>query len=253
MKIDQLNNLVIGGFVVTLSIETSDCTGGVALIRDGHPVAEVVLTSKETHSRRLMATIKWLMQGLGFDWSEIGLLAVSLGPGSFTGLRIGLSTAKGLAFALGLPLIGVPTLDALASHVVACKGDFVCPVQDARKSQVYTALYQVGNSGELERIRPYQAISPKDLPAFVPHGQRVLLLGGGLLLYQDIINGFGDRAVVVPSHMAHVRAASVGIMAERRWQKDGRRDDLKTLKPIYVRPSEAEAKRTTLKEQESIL
>ncbi|MFO8241170.1 MAG: tRNA (adenosine(37)-N6)-threonylcarbamoyltransferase complex dimerization subunit type 1 TsaB [Dissulfuribacterales bacterium] len=229
--------------MVTLSIETSDCTGGVALIRDGRPAAEVVITSKETHSRRLMVTIRWLMQRLEFDWSELGLLAVSLGPGSFTGLRIGLSTAKGLAFALGLPLVGVPTLDALASNVIACKGDLVCPVQDARKSQVYTALYQIGNSGELERIRPYQALSPKELPAFVPYGQRVLLLGGGLLLYQDmIVNGFGDRAVVVPGHMTHVRAASVGIMAEHRWQKDSNCDDFRTLKPIYVRPSEAEAK-----------
>ncbi len=229
--------------MITLSIETSDCTGGVALIFDGRSVAEMIITSKETHSRRLMVTIRSLMQRLRFDWSEIDLLAVSLGPGSFTGLRIGLATAKGLAFALGLPLVGVPTLDALASNVIGCKGDFVCPVQDARKSQVYTALYQIENSGELEIIRPYQALFPKDLPIFVPYGHRVFLLGSGLLLYQDmIVSGFGDRAVVVPGHMTHVRAASVGIMAERRWQRDNNCDDFRTLKPIYVRPSEAEAK-----------
>jgi len=236
--------------VLTLSIETSDYVGGVALIRDGRPVAEVGLAGKETQSRRLMVIIKWLMQRLGADWSDLGLLAVSLGPGSFTGLRIGLATAKGLAFALGLPLIGVPTLDALASHVIACKGDFVCPVLDARKSQVYTALYQIGSSGELEKISPYQAIFPEELAAFVPYGQRVLLLGGGLLLYQDIfVHGLGDRAVIVPAHMAHVRAASVGILAELRWQKDRRPDDFKTLKPIYVRPSEAEAKKLALRLQ----
>ncbi|MBW1718662.1 MAG: tRNA (adenosine(37)-N6)-threonylcarbamoyltransferase complex dimerization subunit type 1 TsaB [Deltaproteobacteria bacterium] len=235
--------------MVTLSIETSDCVGGVALIRDGRPVAEVGLASKETHSRRLIVIIKWLMQRLGLDWSDLGLLAVSLGPGSFTGLRIGLSTAKGLAFALGLPLIGVPTLDALASHVIACKGDFVCPVLDARKSQVYTALYQIRTSGELEKISPYQVIFPEELAAFVPYGQKVLLLGGGLLLYQDIfVRGLGDRAVIVPSHMSHLRAASVGILAELMWQKDSKPDDFKTLKPIYVRPSEAEAKKPALQE-----
>ena len=244
----------MGRFVVTLSIETSDCVGGVALICDGRPVAEVGLASKETHSRRLIVIIKWLIQRLGFDWSDLGLLAVSLGPGSFTGLRIGLSTAKGLAFALGLPLIGVPTLDALASHVIACQGDFVCPVLDARKSQVYTALYQIRTSGELERISPYQAIFPDELAAFVPSGQKVLLLGGGLLLYQDIfLRGLGDRAVIVPTHLSHLRAASVGILAELRWQKDSKYDDFKTLKPIYVRPSEAEAKKPELQEQESIL
>jgi tRNA threonylcarbamoyladenosine biosynthesis protein TsaB len=224
------------------------------LIRDGRPVVEVGLASKETHSRRLMVIIKWSMQRLGADWSDLDLIAVSLGPGSFTGLRIGLATAKGLAFALGLPLIGVPTLDALASHVVACRGDLVCPVLDARKSQVYTALYQIRNSGELEKISQYKAIFPEELADFVPYGQRVLLLGGGLLLYQDIfVNGLGNRAVIVPSHIAHVRAASVGIMAELRWQKDRRSDDFKTLKPIYVRLSEAEAKKLELQEQESLL
>ena len=224
------------------------------MVRDGRPVAEVGLASKETHSRRLMVVIKWLMQRLGADWSDLDILAVGLGPGSFTGLRIGLATAKGLAFALGLPLIGVPTLDALASHVIACKGDLVCPVLDARKSEVYTALYQIKNSGELEKISPYQAISPEELAVFVPYGQRVLLLGGGLLLYQDIfVHGLGNRAVIVPSHMAHVRAASVGILAELRWQKEKRPDDFKTLKPIYVRPSEAEAKKLALQKQESLL
>jgi len=208
-------------------------------------VAEVGLAGKETHSRRLMVIIKWLMQRLGADWSDLGLLAVSLGPGSFTGLRIGLATAKGLAFALRLPLIGVPTLDALASHVIACNGDLVCPVLDARKSQVYTAIYQIGSSSELEKISPYHAIFPEGLAALVPDGQRVLLLGDGLLLYQDIfVHGLGDRAVIVPGHMAYVRAASVGILAELSWQKDRRPDDFKTLKPIYVRPSEAEAKKT---------
>jgi tRNA threonylcarbamoyladenosine biosynthesis protein TsaB len=212
------------------------------------------LASKETHSRRLTATIKWLMQRLGAEWSDLDLLAVSLGPGSFTGLRIGIATVKGLAFALGLPLIGVPTLDALASHVIACKGDIVCPVLDARKSEVYTALYQIRNSGELEKISPYQVISPEQLAVFVPYGQRVLLLGGGLLLYKDIfVRGLGNRAVIVPSHMAYVRAASVGILAELRWQKEKRPDDFNILKPIYVRPSEAEAKKLVLQKQKSLL
>lgn len=240
--------------MLTLSIETSDFMGGVALICDGRPVAEMSLASKETHSRRLTATIKWLMQRLGAEWSDLDLLAVSLGPGSFTGLRIGIATVKGLAFALGLPLIGVPTLDALASHVIACKGDIVCPVLDARKSEVYTALYQIRNSGELEKISPYQVISPEQLAVFVPYGQRVLLLGGGLLLYKDIfVRGLGNRAVIVPSHMAYVRAASVGILAELRWQKEKRPDDFNILKPIYVRPSEAEAKKLVLQKQKSLL
>ena len=171
--------------MLTLSIETSGTVGGVAFIRDGRLVAEVTLAGNETHSRRLMLTTRWLMQRLGVGWSDLDLLAVSLGPGSFTGLRIGIATAKGLAFALGLPLFGVSTLDALASHVFPGKGDLVCPLLDARKSQVYMACYQYGGPGEIERISPYRVIFPEELNAFLPDSHRVLLLGDGLLLYED--------------------------------------------------------------------
>ncbi len=217
--------------------------GGVALIKDGVPVAEVNLVSKETHSRRLMVLVKWLMQRYDIDWSDLDLLGIGLGPGSFTGLRIGLATAEGLAFAIGIPVIGVPTLDALATQVVPCKEDLVCPMLNVRKSQVYTATYQGRDPGKLKRTSPYQVISPEEFVTSMPCGHRILLLGDGLLPYRDIfVHGLGDRAVVLPSHMTHVRAASVGILAESIWQRDRKANDFKTLRPIYARPFEIRVK-----------
>lgn len=238
--------------MLILSIETSGLMGGVALVKDGGPVAEVSLVSRETHSRRLMVTIKWLMQSYGTDWSDLDLLGVSLGPGSFTGLRIGLATAKGLAFAMGIPVIGVPTLDALATQVVPCKEDLVCPMLNVRKSQVYTAIYQGRHSGKLKKIGPYQVVSPEEFVSSMPCNHRILLLGDGLLPYRDIlVHGLGDRAVVLPGHMTHVRAASVGILAGATWQKDRKADDLKALRPIYARPFEIG--KTGLQKQAGIL
>jgi tRNA threonylcarbamoyladenosine biosynthesis protein TsaB len=227
--------------------------GGVALINNGHLIAEVCITSNETHSRRLMVIIKWLMEKAAVKWSDLDIIAVSLGPGSFTGLRIGITCAKALAFALRLPVIGVPTLDALASHVVSCKGDLICPLLDAKKSQIYTAVYLAKPSGELEKISPYLAIFPNELADFVPNSQRVLLLGEGLFIYMDIfLKALGNRAVIVPNYIAHVRAASVGIWAESRFQKEKKFDDYKTLKPIYVRLPEAEKSRLASLKQEGL-
>ncbi len=213
--------------------------GGVALIKDGGSVAEVNLISRETHSRRLMVTVKWLMQSYGVDWPDIDLLGVGLGPGSFTGLRIALATAKGLAFATGIPLIGVPSLDALAGQVVPCKGDFVCPMVNIRRSQVYTATYQAIDPGKLEKIGPDKVLSPKDFVASAPRDHRILLLGDGVLPYQDILmHGLGDRAVVLPRDMVYVKATSIGILTEAIWQRNKKDDGLKTLRPIYARPFE---------------
>lgn len=214
--------------------------GSVALVRDRIPVVETDLISRETHSRRLMVLVKWVMESYGIDWYDIDLLGVGLGPGSFTGLRIALATAKGLAFATGIPMVGVPGIDALASQVVSCREDLVCPMVNIRRSQVYTAIYQSTDTGRMERLGPYQAISPEEFVTSAPRGRRILLLGDGALLYRDIfMHGLGKRAVVLPGHMAYVRAASVGILAESIWQRDRRTDGLKTLSPIYARPFEA--------------
>lgn len=215
----------------------------MALLCEDEVLGEVTVSSQETHSCRLLVTTKWLLKRVGLDWLQVDLLAVSLGPGSFTGLRIGLSTAKGLSMALGRPLLGVPTLDALASHVAGGEGDLVCPLLDARKKEVYTALYRCKAMG-LERLTPYTALRPEALCKMLPPAERVWLLGDGLTLYSDLLaDALGERGRHVPSHLAHVRAASVASLAKARLQATGVGDPVDRLVPIYVRPSEAEVKR----------
>jgi tRNA threonylcarbamoyladenosine biosynthesis protein TsaB len=224
--------------MLVLALETSGITSGVAVVREGEPLGEVTLASRETHSRTLIKTIEWLLERLGKGWPDIGLVAVSIGPGSFTGLRIGLATGKGLAFALGIPLIGVPTLDALAGHVTPGEGDLVCPVLDARKAQVYAAFFRGCGAGSIERIGPYMVVSPQDLIASLPACRRVFFLGDAICVYGEIFSRCpGGRAVLVPGHLSHVRAVSVGLWAETNVGKKETPDDLRTLKPLYVRPS----------------
>jgi tRNA threonylcarbamoyladenosine biosynthesis protein TsaB len=224
--------------MLVLALETSGITGGVAVVRDGQPLGEVTFASRETHSRTLIKTVEWLLGRLGAGWPDIRLVAVSIGPGSFTGLRIGLATGKGLAFALGIPIVGVPTLDALAGHVIPGEGDLVCPVLDARKAQVYAAFFRDCGTGTIERIGPYLAVSPQDLVASLPACRRAFFLGDAIYVYGEIFSQcLGGRAVLVPGHLSHVRAVSVGLWAEMSAGIKERPDDLRTLKPLYVRPS----------------
>jgi len=212
----------------------------------------VTLKTLETHSRRLMPIIEWIFKSTGTSWSDLDLVAVSLGPGSFTGLRIGLATGKGLAFALNIPIIGVSTLDSLATHVTLSSGEVACPVIDARKSQVYTAAYIRGEKGELKRISDYLAIDPCNIASVLPEDKKVYFLGDGLRLYQDtLLEALEGRGRIVPNNLGHVRAASVGFCAEAIWNRELKGHSIFELKPLYVRPSEAELnkKRVTRKKE----
>ncbi len=213
------------------------------MLESGRPVAELFLHSTQTHSRRLMHTCEFLLLRLGKTYKDITLVTVSLGPGSFTGLRIGLATAKGLAYALGLPVVGVPSLDALAAKVLACEGDYICPVVHARISEVYSALYMADGKGGFERITDYDSMSPENLASGLPGTGRVWFLGDGLGRHWKIFqNALGSRALRVPDHLLSSGASTVGVLGVEKYRNSGRGHDLYSLVPLYVRPSEAEIK-----------
>src|SRR5437899_12036894 len=144
-----------------LAVETSSLAGGVALLDDERLVAEYLLDVSVTHSERLMAAVDQVLTGARWTVRDLGGLAVSVGPGSFTGLRIGLSTVKGLALALSIPIVAVPTLDAMAA-LLPFAALPVCPVLDARKREVYASLYRWDGAG-MHRVWGYLAIAPADL------------------------------------------------------------------------------------------
>ncbi|NPA48983.1 MAG: tRNA (adenosine(37)-N6)-threonylcarbamoyltransferase complex dimerization subunit type 1 TsaB [Thermodesulfobacteria bacterium] len=221
-----------------LALETASPCGGVALVGE-EVYAEITLASKETYSRRLLQAVEYLFQQLGVGFDDLAAVAVSIGPGSFTGLRIGLATAKGLHFALGLPLIGVETLKALAMNVLPSP-KLICPVLDARRKQVYTALYH-RRGDELEEVIPPSVLSPEKLLTQIK--EPALFLGDGLRTFGEFLKeGLGEKFEAAPPHLRHLRPANVGVLGRKR-ALEGKFDDPLRLLPLYLRPSEAELKR----------
>jgi len=219
-----------------LGIETSTLTGSVALLHDDRVVAEHTLSIATTHSERLLAAVHWVLEESATPLGTLDGLAVAIGPGSFTGLRIGLATAKGLAYAASLRLVGVPTLDALAWGVPFAAYP-VCPILDAKKGEVYTALYR-HRGGELERLTDYRAVRPARLVAELDGP--VCFLGDGVLAYGDLILAeMGNRAYFVPPPRRYPSGACVAELGARRLSEGGAEDPTR-LVPLYIRLSEAE-------------
>lgn len=223
-----------------LAVDTSTSLGSIALV-DGPTVrAELSLNVGATHNRRLLPGIHRMLTDAGWSLQDLDGLAIGLGPGSFTGLRIGMSVMKGLAFATGKPLAGVPTLDALAANVSLVPWG-ICPVLDARKGEVYAALYQRGRSPDLERVTPYLVVKPQHLVALIK--ERTVLVGDGLIRYGDYLAAeLGDRMVRAPAHLNAIHGTSIAWLAMARLQR-GLTENVSACVPLYVRPSEAELKR----------
>jgi tRNA threonylcarbamoyladenosine biosynthesis protein TsaB len=222
--------------MIILGIETATMTGGLALIDEGKLIAEYTLNMKTTHSSRLMPALDWILKDVSLDKNQIDGIAVSIGPGSFTGLRIGLATAKGLALGLNIPLIGVPTLDALA-HNVPYPVYQVCPVLDARKKEVYSALFQCEND-VLVRKSPYQVISPADLANQIH--EKTVMLGDAIDVYRELFKEkLRELIVFAPDAQRLPRAAVIAEMGLAKL-KAGEVLDLASSEPFYIRRADAE-------------
>ena len=226
------------GFLI-LSIETATSCGSVSLTRgcgpDFHLLAEYSTQPDVTHSRRLFNTIDHVMQGAETNWQDLDAVAVSLGPGSFTGLRIGMAAAKAIAMAAGQPLIGVDTLDALALNVCGAEKMVGC-LLDARKKEVYGCFYRDDENGIPRPVTDPVAVSPDRLAADLEHP--VYLIGSGARLYRDIFTG-NELVQIGPEFLATPRASLVGQLAGERFVA-GQLSDPETVVPKYVRASEAE-------------
>jgi len=212
--------------------------GSVALVESGKVLAEYSLDIPATHSRRLLGQIDQVRRDVGVDWPDLAGVAVSLGPGSFTGLRIGLSMAKGLALAHSLPLLGVSTLDGLARQITAPNGTRVCTLLDARKQEVYAAMYECNSAGQAVRIGPDLVLPPEKLAEKL--NGPLILIGDGALAYSEVFKErLGMDAIFAPTGSHFPRAAATGLLAEEKLARHDLLDPVDSV-PIYVRPSEAE-------------
>ncbi|MEW6408616.1 MAG: tRNA (adenosine(37)-N6)-threonylcarbamoyltransferase complex dimerization subunit type 1 TsaB [Nitrospirota bacterium] len=224
--------------MIILAIETSTMTGSIAIMSETGLIAETTLNVKATHSEGLMIAIEKILNSSKYSLSDVDAFSVSIGPGSFTGLRVGLSTIKGLAYATGKPVVAVPTLDAFASRLSMCSY-LVCPMLDARKKEVYTALYRF-NDRTMVKIIEDTAISPEALLSHIK--EKTVFLGDGAIIYRDlIIEKLGDMALFAPLPMQIPSAATVAEMGIKML-KAGEVSEINSLVPRYIRKSEAELK-----------
>lgn len=225
-----------------LAIESSGLVASVAVVEDDQTLAEYTVNYKKTHSQTLLPMLDEVVKMIELDLNSIDAIAVSGGPGSFTGLRIGSATAKGLGLALDKPLIHIPTLDGLAYNLYGSK-DIVCPIMDARRSQVYTGLYTFADE-KLRVLEKQMAIPVAELiERLNGWGQPVVFLGDGVPVYQeDLDAGLTVPHTYAPAHMNRQRAAAVGTLGIQ-YYKLGRTETAVEHQPDYLRVSQAERER----------
>ncbi len=226
---------------VVLALETSTRVCGLALLQGGETMFSLSFVPPGGHSGFLMTAVDDAVALTGLQPALWNAVVVSRGPGSFTGLRIGLATAKGLALGLGIPLFGVPTLEVLARGAAAAAERFICPVMDARKGQVFTALYRRTRQG-VKEVRPPASLLPEELPSLAPPD--ALFTGDALGIYADRIGAaYGSaRLAFAGPELWHPDAVVVGRMGMTRVLA-GDPSELVDLVPLYVRPSDAELNR----------
>lgn len=237
-----------------LAIDSSGLTASVAVVEDSRTIAEYTVDYKKTHSQTLLPMIDEVAKMTELELSDIDAIAVSGGPGSFTGLRIGSATAKGLGLALDKPLIHVPTVDGLAYQVYGC-GDIICPIMDARRNQVYTGIYTFSaRAGKKEGTREVEpvfqvlrmqmAIAVEDLIRRLNNYNRpVVFLGDGVPVYREMLSaGLKVPYSFAPSYMNRQRAAVIGALGIR-YYKAGKYETAMEHQPEYLRQSQAERER----------
>lgn len=221
-----------------LAVDSSGMTAAVAVYSDGVILAAQSVNNKKTHSQTLLPMIKEMMEHSGLGLGDIDAVAIAQGPGSFTGLRIGAATVKGLCLAINKPVIPVSTLAGLAYNVAGNDG-VICPVMDARRSQVYTALYSWENDG-LKELMPPSAKGIEDLISELSGRECITFVGDGVPVFAGLIKDkLGASVHFAKPHMLLQNAASVAVLAARLYEERAA-VEADAFEPVYLRLSQAE-------------
>lgn len=222
-----------------LAIDSSGLVASVAILDEDQLIAEYTVNYKKTHSQTLLPMLEEVKKMIDLDLASIDALAIAGGPGSFTGLRIGSATVKGLGLALNKPIIHVPTLEGLAYNLYGTE-NLVCPIMDARRNQVYTGIYRFDEE-KLVSIEKQCAIGIEELLEKLNQlKEKVILLGDGVPVYKDIIeNKLAVPYSFAPAHANRQRAGSVAALATQ-YYKEGKVVSAVEHAPDYLRLSQAE-------------
>ena len=227
--------------MLILAFETSAKAGSVALMDDKKLLGESYQNTGLTHSQTLLTMAEDLLKSCGFSTKNVTAVAVAAGPGSFTGVRIGVAAAKGFAWGAELPCYGVSTVEAMALQMGIHNG-YICPVMDARRSQVYNGLFHA-QAGVCTRIREDRAISLQELGEELKKlEESIFLVGDGSNLCYNTLSESVPGLVCPPEHRMHQRAAGVALAA-RKMIAQGEPADAAALTPNYLRLSQAERER----------
>ena len=224
--------------MLTLAFETSAKAASVALTENGKLLGESYQNTGLTHSQTLMVMAEDMLKAAGKTMADVTAVAVAEGPGSFTGVRIGVAAAKGFSWGKEIPCYGISTLEAMAESLGIYDG-FVCPCMDARRSQVYNAIFHVEN-GTIQRHTEDRAISLADLAAELEHlDGPIFLVGDGSTLTYNTLKDRISQLILPPEHRMHQRATGVAILAAKEAEA-GNAPSGGALTPNYLRLSQAE-------------
>ncbi len=219
-----------------LGVEASTYEGSIAVADENSILGEFYIKPGPSHAEKLLPSIERFLGELSIEKNELSGIAVTLGPGSFTSLRIGIATAKGLALSLGIPIVGVSSLELLATNVPYAPFN-LCPMIDARRGEIFTAFFRA-EDGNVLRISEDSIHSPRDLINSI--NEKTIFIGDGALLYRDFLeDSLGGAALFCPVNLNYSRASGVAILGLNKLNQ-GLEDDLQTLAPEYLRMSEAE-------------
>jgi len=225
--------------MLILAVDTTTHSGSAALLEDDRLMGEVTCESPATHSARLLRAIDHLLRAADLAIDDIGGYAVAAGPGSFTGIRIGLSTIKALAFASGRPVAAISTLRALALKLAHPQVRLICPILDAKKGEIYSALFE-SSGGKQTEVIPQGAYAPDDLFSRLPLNRIIHFIGNGLEVFRDRLMPYIRDRGRFPSRTAFI-AHEVGLLGYEELRQ-GKGVSAGKLEPLYFRRSQAEEK-----------
>lgn len=219
-----------------LAVDTTTTSCSVAIVDQTSLLSEFTIDREETHSKHLMDMIKAVMRMAGLNFSDLDGFAVTRGPGSFTGLRIGISTIKGLVVASEKPVVGISSLETLAFQVSYSR-DLICPILDARKGEVYFSRYRFLN-GHLKK-QTKERVAPPD-KAVDDLNESCLFVGNGALLYKEmILEKMGEFASFAPMIQNTIRASTIAYLSMAKFENNDT-DEIEKILPYYIRKSDAE-------------
>lgn len=225
-----------------LGLDSSGLVASAALVSDGILTAEYTIHNKKTHSQTLMPMIAEMLSMAGTEPGELDAVAVSEGPGSFTGLRIGASIAKGLAWTLKIPIIPVSSLMGLAANVET-PGQIVCPIMDARRNQVYTAVYETTEALPMQLAEPDVIPIEDALARAEQAGEQIVFLGDGVPVFRtQILEKVGNKCHFVTPTRRYQSAASIALLGQYLYEKEAY-VQAEQFAPVYLRKSQAERER----------